>query len=1757
MLTKILLILIFSSIFCDDIKNITIIDEKIIEETIPETDKPILYRIKYGKSKTYIHIKVISETDNPYISYCTTIDCPNTQILLSNLRENEQHLFIQSSLIPEDTNEGYIYINTYNSSLKGKVYFLSQEYIELNRGASLSYYHYDDSGKDIIRIPADNTNNLISLSLYSPNYQFYNFQIFYCDDNGCNDEIKYFNMQYGFVTLFKESDYQPIPEYSYYQIEFEVTNHVFYVINCNIFSNGQTEYLANSLAFTGYIIKELLDTQCFNIKVKEENEEQQINVHLMSFYKSFSYNTDDSQQYSPIDYDKTFHLKRKNQKICIKSENISVYFLEVIDLNEVSNSNKNYYTPQINGYIYNRMTSPKKIVYFNYGKEDIEDLKVSFYLKVKKGKPVLYHAMCNTYPNCIYEFDNIKSYIADKIFKETNLINNIYIINFDVDPQIKITSNKQNLYAVACFGDEECEYESLISSFNGDIILKADERFINYLNKDGYYDFNYNNTDEKVTSLIFTVYTFSGDINVRCLEYEYLKKPVYLNKQEFIYNIEHPNDTYNLVGNYITTIYANNDSFFSLEMTIIKDNTQNEEKTINLIGGATYIETLALNEENKYILKLLQNKNLNANVYVSFFALNCKVTINKITNPKELIKSGYFTRDEVVPGDTEFEQRFIDYKIKAEEMDSVRTAESEPCMVYITSIENNFKKSSFTLDDRYLIIAQNIQYASILTDKTKGIKYLFPISSNYEGEILLQIEAINQPEFNIYYYYYEENENKYDNLKTPITITTSTSLILEKPIKHIQKRNSIIKMFIEITANDESLKKHIEFSFSIRQEIISPSYIKKGLMKTDIIAGKSSVYYYTDVNKGEEGEVLVNFERGTGNIYARIVSKENDDLDSNWMGRVHLPNANDDDLLTVNEYSHKILYDADNTKICGNIGCFLLITIENTVSRTIESNDYLYDISLYAKVNNGDKFKNQIINIVLDRFIIGDFPSNKDITYKQYYTFRLPNDAEKIVFELQSDLVNLFVSPGKSIPEPATAQFQFKSNGKPNSVFKIEGESVKEYLKKNSWFTITVALQNYDKVIENLFSLRIRAPPKGRIDLIPLNSDQNTLCDFDGTNFCYFLKYVKSNEQLRNLFVHVFQDKQSKFEIYARNLSASELNIKENLPNPDNAYFSSMKQFMTDNLLMGLDEVTLPYLVIAVRADKKGIITLLSTLYTYAEQLNIDPSAYTLFHLYTEDAIKLNFPNNNMYIAHFVSITGYGKIITNDTNDEYLLKGSNDILGMIMPIATSREITVNSVEGELGFYVYIEPRTIINYDEIEYGTSGEIFYDDSSFPIIYYVEVPEDYYDVVITINLKNFTLLNNTINDKDDDIIVDDLSLEFKGYVTSRSFIIKKKADHDVNPRIDELNIDGQFDYTLKIAKIFFSRKDIDNAKIDEKKYLYVTLSNKKKEQYSGIKTEYAVIPLSSDIYVAPYNQYIFGSLKNENDSMAIYKIRKNYEYDKFMRFEFSSNGEEKIKVFFLEKLPKKGTVPPKSDINVEEQKKKNGKKIFIVELKTIEKKEIDEFYFVAYSNDNSLNFVFKYYSTQEKKFPNYELKNEISVIINSNNSLSLKFEAINKLVDNDKSFVPATFIATVVDQFEVFPDFGSICFNNEKVYKVYKKEYKNISDKDITMKLNDFPNDKAYNLIVSAITNEDYSEIFYYNVLKNPLKYSPPLSSGTKLAIILLVVFIVVLICVFGYIFFKMRKDHQRFNDKINRMSGYNIVSEEPENLNYHKAD
>ena len=89
------------------------------------------------------------------------------------------------------------------------------------------------------------------------------------------------------------------------------------------------------------------------------------------------------------------------------------------------------------------------------------------------------------------------------------------------------------------------------------------------------------------------------------------------------------------------------------------------------------------------------------------------------------------------------------------------------------------------------------------------------------------------------------------------------------------KKAKICNVLVDITAEkEEDLSKEIKFTFTIKSEEEFPSYIKKGLMKTDVISGKSFVYYYTDVVLNEEGEINVNFERGTGDVYARLVKKD-------------------------------------------------------------------------------------------------------------------------------------------------------------------------------------------------------------------------------------------------------------------------------------------------------------------------------------------------------------------------------------------------------------------------------------------------------------------------------------------------------------------------------------------------------------------------------------------------------------------------------------------------------------------------------------------------------------------------------------------------------------------------------------------------------------------------------------------------------------------------------------------------------------------
>ena len=1713
--------------------------EKNLESTSPQ-----IYEVKYSGNKQYIEVNVISTKNNPYIIFCQKKECNfENAYLISNMRELEHSLFIKKNYLLN--NVGYIHIFSYEDSITGKVIFKDSDMMILKKDSSFSFYNPNDNNENLIKLNIEKDDkSIMTLSVFIPNIEKNSVKFYYYDGTK-KDELKdSFSFDYGNAITIDQSKYQYVDN-SYFLISITSTKNSYIILNSKTFNNQNSKLTANTLPYQG-IINDNLKNQCFEINTKSNyNSDLTLHFHIMSLKGNIIYYFSEDQKETTVIYDDAFVKSINdltNNKICFKSNDIqSAYYIEIVNLNEESKKT-DFFTPQINGYTYKRIIPKKSLIYYNFAKRsgDKNDY-ITFYLRFQKGKPNMYKGTCKTFPKCIFSYDKIQEYISEGSLINGKNMNNIYTYSFKLSVGIEIINPNQDLLFVSCDENEDCEFETLIFGKEDNIYLKSNQRIAYVVPNGMKNNYIFNITDKNVNNVTFSVYTFTGDNKVQSMSSKenYLNTYFYVNKQEFVYTISDITKE-DLLGRYYFSVESKSNSFYSIEYETF---SATENKTI-VNAGMTYVEILDINEKMDLYVNLLRKKSLKSNYYASFFALNCKVTITKLYSSQIILNKDFFTIDEILTTDKEYNEDYIKYSVVVNEMDSTLEKNQEPCMLYIASVENNYIKGSTDIEGS-ILIGENVLQRVVLTEKTKGIKYIYPYTVTEKGNLLFTFESINQPSLTV--------QITIENNKTNFIVSTSKTYVLTKEDNPCSETGKICNVLVDITAEkEEDLSKEIKFTFTIKSEEEFPSYIKKGLMKTDVISGKSFVYYYTDVVLNEEGEINVNFERGTGDVYARLVKKDIIEENANWMGRFHLPKKGDDNLLIVNDYSHKIYYFKSDSKICVK-GCFLLITVENSVSRIIESANYLYDISIMVKVTNG---KNpQVIEVPFDRFIINLIPSKEEDlnNYYHYYSFTLTSDASKILFELQSDMTVIYGYKGTKLPKYKDNDFDYNPND-PNSVFEYN----KSPLKKGDKFTISIGvIRKYQSISEHIYSLRIRVIPENKIDLIPVNSDQNTLCKFEtNKKYCYFSVFYRSVDRLKDVYIHVLQDKVSSLQIFAKNLSYSQTLDEKQLPREDNYDLTSKHQLNKDYLLINLLDMTQEYLIISVKSDNPGVITLLSTFYTYTESLNVDTSAYQLLHLYHESQIKLNFPYNNMYIAHFASVQGSGIITSNNFNETYELKGSFDILGVVIPIGSPTQINVTGGENEFGFYVYFEPRNVINFDEIEYGTSGVILYDESSFPLIFYTQIPINNYDndVIVTINLKNYTLFNNDIKDNSFKSSIEDMDFAIKGYVADKDFIVKKKFDSDINP---ESLFDGEFDSFLKIGKVRFTKEQIKTKKNDP--YLYVTLKKDKaqnKTLYKGITVEYSVLPINSNNYLAPYNQYIFGNLKYENGK-GIYKLRRNHDNDKYMKIQFSSNQQDNISVSIMNSIPsddkyKNDTVPLKNECS-------NGKCTFIINLSNNKNDILEFIYLIVYSNNkNAANYVLKYSSSpSENDFPIYIIDNTNVNCTHDNNSVLLSLNTISKKFKDSLSKISTTYIVKVIDKFDSNGFLGSISFMNETVHKIYTKVYDGEKDK-FHMNLTDFPKDKEYYIIINAITNEDSNEIFYYNITKNPMdveeKKDPPKNSRTpKAVIIILIIIIVGLIAGFGVLFYKMKAENADLQERINQMSGYNLANDSAENLNY----
>ena len=164
-------------------------------------------------------------------------------------------------------------------------------------------------------------------------------------------------------------------------------------------------------------------------------------------------------------------------------------------------------------------------------------------------------------------------------------------------------------------------------------------------------------------------------------------------------------------------------------------------------------------------------------------------------------------------------------------------------------------------------------------------------------------------------------------------------------------------IIIEVSSNSiEDLNKGINLDISIDSRDKNPSYLKKNLLKRDIV----NVNDITEISENEEGEILLNFDRGGGKLFGKIVKSDDKEENPNWRKRINLPKENSKNLLQYDPFTKKLNYTKKDTKKCKD-GCYLFIgVITKDIYQKQISSMFYSEYTIYIRHLNEDYKKNKL-----------------------------------------------------------------------------------------------------------------------------------------------------------------------------------------------------------------------------------------------------------------------------------------------------------------------------------------------------------------------------------------------------------------------------------------------------------------------------------------------------------------------------------------------------------------------------------------------------------------------------------------------------------------------------------------------------------------------------------------------------------------------------------------------------------------------------
>ena len=386
--------------------------------------------------------------------------------------------------------------------------------------------------------------------------------------------------------------------------------------------------------------------------------------------------------------------------------------------------------------------------------------------------------------------------------------------------------------------------------------------------------------------------------------------------------------------------------------------------------------------------------------------------------------------------------------------------------------------------------------------------------------------------------------------------------------KFIPKNDSIINIVVEkIDKNAKAV-----MIIKIIGDYLAPIFLQKNILNAEFIPTNASYqYFYMEVFKGEEGEIILNYKRYKGILISKLISKEEINEYYIYNSSDYYPKEEEEinnskifDYLEYNEYTQNISFNTFQTNNLCNNGCYLLLTYysiylnNKTSDITISGSEFTL---LCRILDNKNEDRSQIITIPLNEYIFGTFEQTGFNTH--YYSMFVPENTTNLILEMNFFNIKIYYY---GIGVERFNIYKAHDLGTLYMNVLIDFDPIIYEVEPIGGNFISFALTNMVEKISNYY---FRILPYDNINnkylIYPVDSNTQSICkttEIFGKNTCFFIidnnyKYLQSD-----IIIYAYGGNKISYSAgFVENnesdyysLDLEELNFKNNM-NQNNNFF--------------------------------------------------------------------------------------------------------------------------------------------------------------------------------------------------------------------------------------------------------------------------------------------------------------------------------------------------------------------------------------------------------------------------------------------------------------------------------------------------------------------------------------------------------------------------------------------------------------------------